>query len=117
MDAEDKILTSKFGDVKVSDLRNYFDDMFTLRDLCDDFIELFKKEEKYYLDEERFNMILEDEARMIDDIHQATTEIREGYEDVISAFYNRRIDRERQRLAKAFKGVEKKPKQPKEEEK
>ncbi|EDR24580.1 hypothetical protein EDI_082050 [Entamoeba dispar SAW760] len=116
MDAEDKILTSKFSDIKVSDLKNYFNDMFTLRDLCDDFIELFKREEKYYLDEERYNMLLEDEARMVDDLHQITEEIRNGYEDILSAFYNRRIDRERQRLTKAFKEIEKKPKQPQEKD-
>ncbi|EDR25479.1 hypothetical protein EDI_274940 [Entamoeba dispar SAW760] len=117
MDAEDKVLVTKFEDINVNDLNNFFQDMFSLKDLCDDFVELFKKEERYYTNEEKYNEILDEEVEVLNYIHQLSEEIREGYEEVIAAFYSRRIERKKERLMKAFKEVEKKPKHPKEEDK
>lgn len=116
MDIEDKMSVTKLEEIKVNDLNEFFQDMFNLRDICDDFISLFKKEEKYYLNEEKYNEILEDEAIMIEDIHQIVTEIRESHKDIIEAFYSRRIEREKDRVLRAYKEIEKKPRQPKEED-
>ncbi|GAB1218893.1 hypothetical protein ENUP19_0008G0017 [Entamoeba nuttalli] len=114
MDVEDKISNTSFENVKTSDLNNYFQDVFILRDICDDFLEQFKKEEKYYLNEERYNDILEEENRLIDTLYEVSSGIREEYGEIMEAFYKRSFEREHQRRMKAFKEIEKKPKQPKE---
>ncbi|EDR26252.1 hypothetical protein EDI_081090 [Entamoeba dispar SAW760] len=116
MEIEDKIISTKLNKVKVNDLNEFFADMFTLKDICDDFVELFKKEERYYLNEEKYNELLEEETITLDSIHQLTNEIKENYQDIIDAFYERRLHRMEARAMKAFKEIEKKPRQPKEED-
>ncbi len=116
MDTEDKITSVKMDNVKVNDLNDFFTDMFMLKDICDDFVELFKKEERYYSNEEKYNELLEEEAIMVDNIHNLTTEIKENYKEVVDAFYERRLHRMEARMMKAFQEIEKKPRQPKEED-
>ncbi|EDR26323.1 hypothetical protein EDI_155180 [Entamoeba dispar SAW760] len=116
MEAEDKITSVKMNNIKVNELNNFFIDMFELKDICDDFVELFKKEERYYSNEEKYNELLEEEAIMLDNIHNLTKGIKENYQNVVDAFYERRLHRMEARMLKAFSEVEKKPRKPKEED-
>ncbi|EDR28243.1 hypothetical protein EDI_054710 [Entamoeba dispar SAW760] len=115
MEVEDKISSTKMNNVKVKDLNDFFIDMFMLKDICDDFVELFRKEERYFSNEEKYNELLEEEAIMVDNIHNLTTEIKENYEEVVDAFYERRLHRMEARMMKAFNETEKKPRKPKED--
>ncbi|EDR28972.1 hypothetical protein EDI_128490 [Entamoeba dispar SAW760] len=116
MEVEDKITSTKMENVKVNDLNEFFLDMFMLRDLCDDFVEMFKKEERYYPNEEKYNELLEEEAIAVDNIYNLTNEIKENYKEVIEAFYERRLHRMEERMLNSYKEIEKKPRKPKEEE-
>ncbi|GAB1223922.1 hypothetical protein ENUP19_0166G0009 [Entamoeba nuttalli] len=91
-------------------------DMFQLQDICDDFVELFRKEERYFCNEEKFNEVLEEEAIMLDSIHNITVGIKEHYQNVIEAFYERRLHRMEARMMKVFDEVAKKPRMPKQED-
>ncbi|EDR23607.1 hypothetical protein EDI_030020 [Entamoeba dispar SAW760] len=117
MEVEDKVTSVKMENIKVNDLNGFFIDMFMLKDMCDDFVELFRKEERYYSNEEKYNELLEEEAIMLDSIRNLTNEIKESYQDVVDAFYERRLHRMESRMMKAFNEIEKKPRKPKEEDK
>lgn len=117
MEVEDKIESTKMDNIPVNDLNDFFIDMFELQDICDDFVELFKKEERYYSNAEKYNELLEEEAITLDRIHNLTVGIKERYQNVIEAFYERRVHRMEARMMKAYKEIEKKPRKPKEEEK
>ncbi|EDR21766.1 hypothetical protein EDI_066110 [Entamoeba dispar SAW760] len=117
MDTEDKITSTSFENIKVNDLKNYFQDVSTLRDICEEFIDQFKNEHKYYLNEEKYDDLLENENRLIDTLYEVTSGIREEYGEIMDVFYKRSFEREHHRRMKVFKEIEKKPKQPKEEDK
>ncbi|EDR28578.1 hypothetical protein EDI_238400 [Entamoeba dispar SAW760] len=116
MEVEDKIQSTKMENVPVNDLNEFFVDMFELKDMCDDFVELFRKEERYYSNEEKYNELLEEEAIVLDSIHNLTDGIKERYQHVIDAFYERRVHRMEARMMKAFDEVAKKPRMPKQED-
>lgn len=116
MDTEDKIESTKLDNIPVNDLNDFFIDMFELQDICDDFAELFRKEERYYSNAEKYNELLEEEAITLDRIHNLTVGIKERYQNVIEAFYERRLHRMEARMMKAFDEVAKKPRMPKQED-
>lgn len=65
---EERVEATHLEDLKVNDLTEYFVDMDGIKELCDDLIELYKKEQSSTLGDEKYMKILEKEAYLIEDI-------------------------------------------------
>ncbi|GAB1222534.1 hypothetical protein ENUP19_0114G0013 [Entamoeba nuttalli] len=113
MDTEERIETMKIENIDVRLLKDYFLDMDCLKDVCDDLINCYKKEQDYYLEEEKFNKILEEEAELIDSIYDIAADIKNSYKDILDAFKIKATERQRRRRVEISRELSKKPRAPK----
>ncbi|EMS11364.1 hypothetical protein KM1_220020 [Entamoeba histolytica HM-3:IMSS] len=91
---EDKIDYYPFDDLKVELLLDFYKDMNDLHDLCDDMVNLYKREECCTLGSERYSVLIEDEIFLIEDIASLACKFLEQHGSVIGAFRRCREKRE-----------------------
>ncbi|BFU26478.1 hypothetical protein KM1_334420 [Entamoeba histolytica HM-3:IMSS] len=114
MDTEDKIEATKIENINIVSLKDYFIALDELEDICDDLVECYKKEEKYYLEEDKFNMILEEESELVEALFEMSSDIKKEFKDILDAFRIRATERQRIRRVAISRELSKKPRAPKE---
>ncbi|BFU22020.1 hypothetical protein CL6EHI_095310 [Entamoeba histolytica] len=113
MDTEERMESTGIENIDIKSLKNYFIDLDTLEDICDDLVQCFKKEQLYYLEEDKFNSILDEEAALVNTIHEITSSMKKDYGDILQAFEIRATERARRRRVAISRELNKKPKMPK----
>ncbi|BFU22036.1 hypothetical protein KM1_334120 [Entamoeba histolytica HM-3:IMSS] len=113
MDTDDRLETAKIENIDIRILKDYFLDMDCLKDFCDDLINCYKKEQDCYLEDDKFNKVLEEEAELVESICDVASDIKSNYKDVLDAFKIRATERERRRRVEISKELSKKPRAPK----
>ncbi|BFU26576.1 hypothetical protein CL6EHI_154700 [Entamoeba histolytica] len=113
MDSEDRVETIEIENINIQDLKDYFIALDELEDVCDDLVECYKKEQIYYLEEDKFNMLLEEESELVEALFEMSSDIKTKYKDILDAFRIRAIERQRRRRVEISKELSKKPRAPK----
>ncbi|GAB1222484.1 hypothetical protein ENUP19_0112G0032 [Entamoeba nuttalli] len=108
MDSEDRIENIKIENIDIVRLKDYFNAMDELENSCDDLVECFRKEQKFYLVEEKFNIILEEEAALVNTIYEIATNMKKDYDDILQAFEIRATERARRRRVEISRELAKK---------
>ncbi|BFU26274.1 hypothetical protein CL6EHI_130490 [Entamoeba histolytica] len=113
MDTEERLESTKIENINIRILKDYFIDMDCLKDMCDDLIQCYRKEQDFYLEDEKFNKILEDEAELVESICEIASDIKKNYKDILDAFRIRATERARRRRVTMSRELNKKPRAPK----
>ncbi|GAB1223323.1 hypothetical protein ENUP19_0142G0003 [Entamoeba nuttalli] len=113
MDTEERMESAGIENIDIKTLKNYFIDLDTLEDVCDDLVQCFKKEQLYYLEEDKFNSILDEEASLVNTIYEIATNMKKDYDDILQAFEIRATERARRRRVTISRELNKKPRAPK----
>ncbi|GAB1223941.1 hypothetical protein ENUP19_0166G0037 [Entamoeba nuttalli] len=113
MNTEDRVETIEIENIDIQDLKDYFIALDDLEDLCDNLVECYKKEQIYYLEEVKFNMLLEEESELVEALFEMSSDIKTKYKDILDAFKIRATERERKRRMEISKELNKKPRAPK----
>ncbi|BFU26621.1 hypothetical protein CL6EHI_089450 [Entamoeba histolytica] len=109
MDSEDRIENVKIENIDIVSLKIYFIELDTLEDFCDYLVDCFKKEQKFYLEDDKFNMIMEEEAKLVNSIYEISSNIKNSYDDILQAFEIRATERQRRRRVAISRELNKKP--------
>ncbi|EDR24497.1 hypothetical protein EDI_114360 [Entamoeba dispar SAW760] len=112
--AEDKATEQRFENVEVDKLTEYFNDLEEVKDLCDDYIECFKKEHRIPPESDKYELLMELEAELIVRLNDITEQIRHNYVEIFNAYEERALERVKRQRLELLREESKKPKMSKE---